>query len=116
MRSMRAEANVCLNPDEALMWRPPILVLSILLAQQDTTIRLDVQQVLVPIVVTDKKGHHVSGLRKSDFKVFEDGVQQEIVSLSSATAGSVADLGSLSKPSSAPVPLARTAPRHTFVI
>ncbi len=91
----------------------PILALAVssLLAQQDTTIRLDVQQVLVPIVVTDKKGHHISGLHASDFHVFEDGVQQEIASFSSATTAAVADIGALSK--SQP---ARAAPRHTFVI
>jgi VWFA-related protein len=92
------------------------LAASTMFAQQDTTIRLDVQQVLVPIVVTDKKGHHVSGLRASNFHVFEDGVQQEIASFSSATTGAVAGIGALSKPSSAVVPLTRAAPRHTFVI
>jgi VWFA-related protein len=95
------------------MTLPLILALaaSSLLAQQDTTIRLNVQQVLVPIVVTDKKGHHVSGLHASDFQVFEDGVQQEIASFSNATTGSVADIGALSRPSSG-----SAVPRHTFVI
>ncbi len=77
---------------------------------QDTTIRVDVRQVLVPIVVTDKKGHHVSGLHASDFQIFEDGVQQEIASFSSDTSGSVDDIASLSKPSST------IGPRHTYVI
>ena len=45
---------------------------------QEPTIRVDVQQVLVPVVVTDKKGHHVSGLKAADFQVFEDGVRQDI--------------------------------------
>jgi VWFA-related protein len=81
-----------------------------LCAQQDTTIRLDVQQVLVPVVVTDKKGHHVSGLHASDFQIFEDGVEQKIASFSSDHAGSVDDIGALSKPA------AQGRPRHTFVI
>jgi VWFA-related protein len=81
------------------------------LLAQDTTIRLDVQQVLVPVVVTDKKGHHVSGLHASDFRIFEDGVRQEIASFSSDIAGSVDDVAALAKPASA-----RTGPRHTFVI
>jgi VWFA-related protein len=87
-----------------------------LFAQQDTTIRVDVQQVLVPVVVTDKKGHHVSGLHASDFRIFEDGVQQQIASFSSETAGAVDDIGALSKPASGGVAPAQAAPRHTFVI
>jgi len=46
-------------------------------------------------VVTDKKGHYVSGLQAADFQVFEDGVRQEIASFSSG---------------------AEPAARHTFVI
>lgn len=84
-----------------------------LCAQQETTIRVDVQQVLVPVVVTDRKGHHVSGLRVSDFQIFEDGVRQEIASFSSDAAGSVDDMAALSKPASAE---RAPAPRHTFVI
>jgi VWFA-related protein len=67
-----------------------------LFAQQEPTIRVDVQQVLVPTFVTDKKGHHVSGLRAADFELLEDGVAQEIASVSS-------DVGAW-------------GPRHTFVI
>ena len=86
-------------------------------AQQEPTIRVDVQQVLVPVVVTDKKGHHVTGLHASDFQVFEDGVRQEIASFSSDTAGSADDLGALAKPASGAAPAAAKAgPRHTFVI
>ena len=87
---------------------------------QDATIRVDVQQVLVPVVVTDKKGHHVSGLHASDFRIFEDGVQQEIAAFSSDAAGGVDDIGALSKPASGGVAptqgAAQAAPRHTFVI
>ncbi|MGO9258100.1 MAG: VWA domain-containing protein [Bryobacteraceae bacterium] len=84
---------------------------------QEPTIRVDVQQVLVPVVVTDKRGHHVGGLHAPDFRIFEDGVPQEIASFSSDTAGSVDDIGALSKPASGGVPAARQAgPRHTFVI
>jgi len=90
-----------------------------LFAQQDTTIRVDVRQVLAPVVVTDKKGHHVSGLHASDFRIFEDGVQQEIAAFSSDTAGAVDDIGALSKPASGGVAptqgAAHAGPRHTFV-
>jgi VWFA-related protein len=87
-----------------------------LLAQQEPTIRVDVQQVLVPVVVTDKKGHHVSGLRASDFQIFEDGVQQEIASFSRETAGSVDDIGALSKSAGGATGAAQAGARHTFVI
>lgn len=99
---------------------PPRLILVLAactLCAQDTTLRVDVQQVLVPVVVTDKKGHHVSGLRASDFHIYEDGVEQQIASFSSDTAGSVDDMAALSKTSpDRAVPPARTGPRHTFVI
>ena len=88
----------------------PLLTAFGLSAQEPATIRVDVQQVLVPVVVTDKKGHHVSGLHAADFQVFEDGVQQQIAAFRSETAGSVADIGALSKPA------VQSAPRHTFVI
>jgi Ca-activated chloride channel family protein len=41
-------------------------------------IRLDVKLVLVPVTVTDPYERLVQGLRKSDFKVFDDGVEQQI--------------------------------------
>jgi VWFA-related protein len=90
-----------------------------LCASQDPVIRLDVQQVLVPVVVTDKKGHHVTGLRASDFRVFEDGLQQEIASFSSDTAGSVNDMSVLSNTTTAPGPAPAQGPlgaRRSFVI
>ena len=44
----------------------------------EATIKVDVRQVLVPVIVTDKEGHHVTGLTREDFQVFEDGVEQKI--------------------------------------
>lgn len=55
-------------------------------APGDVTIKVNVQQVLVPVVVTDKQGHHVTGLTKADFKVFEDGVQQNITAFTNERA------------------------------
>ena len=49
-------------------------------------IKVDVRQVLVPVVVTDKEGHHVLGLKEADFKVFEDGAEQKITAFSSERA------------------------------
>jgi VWFA-related protein len=98
--------------------RPHLLFLlaaCTIFAQQEPTIRLDVQQVLVPVIVTDKKGHHVEGLHSSDFHIYEDGVPQEINAFSSGTAASVDDITALSKPASAPAAESAT-PRRTFVI
>jgi len=56
----------------------------IVMAQEPTpsnhepTIKVQVQQVLVPVIVTDRKGHFVTDLKASDFKVFEDGVEQKL--------------------------------------
>lgn len=46
------------------------------------TIKTDVRQVLVPVVVTDKAGHYVSDLGREDFSVFENDVPQSIVAFS----------------------------------
>lgn len=47
-------------------------------AETAPTIRVDVRQVLVPVVIADKQGHYITGLRKEDLQVFEDGVEQDI--------------------------------------
>jgi hypothetical protein len=41
-------------------------------------VSVDVQLVQLPVSVLDKDGHPINGLRKEDFEIFEDGVQQEI--------------------------------------
>ena len=78
------------------------------LLAQEPTIRVDVQQVLVPVIVTDKKGHHVTGLKASDFRILEDGVPQEIASFATDASAAAADLGAS--------PAKQAGPRHTFVI
>ncbi len=42
------------------------------------TLRTRVNFVLVPVIVKDSKGHLVPGLTWRDFRVFEDGVQQQL--------------------------------------
>src|ERR1700683_1842440 len=44
--------------------------------------RLTVSQIVVPVVVTDAKGHRVTGLKAEDFEVLEDGAPQKILSFS----------------------------------
>lgn len=41
-------------------------------------IRLEGELVEVPVVVSDRSGHYVPWLKKTDFRIFEDGVEQEI--------------------------------------
>jgi VWFA-related protein len=52
------------------------------LATPESTIKVDVRQVLVPVAVTDPQGHYIPGLTQADFKIFEDGVEQKISAFS----------------------------------
>lgn len=44
--------------------------------------------VIVPVIVTDKQGNHVSGLTAADFEVKEDGKSQSLIRLDELTADS----------------------------
>src|ERR1700688_2389163 len=46
-------------------------------------IKVDVSLALVNVTVTDPLNRLVTGLEKDNFRVFEDGVEQEVVTLSS---------------------------------
>jgi len=82
------------------------------------TIRVDVRQVLVPVIVTDKKGRTVTGLSPSDFQIAEDGVPQQIVAFTREISRTAND----AQPSAAPAasaggpPVATTAPQRMWVI
>ncbi|MGA2264344.1 MAG: hypothetical protein ABSH28_23290, partial [Acidobacteriota bacterium] len=45
---------------------------------KDQAIRLSVEMVSLPVVVTTREGKRILDLHKEDFQVFEDGVVQEI--------------------------------------
>ena len=47
-------------------------------AKDEQTIRVQVDMVSLPVVVTDKLGRRITDLKQENFQVFEDGVQQEI--------------------------------------
>ncbi len=47
-------------------------------ADDSQTIRVAVEMVSLPVVVTTKEGKRVTDLNKDDFQIFEDGVPQEI--------------------------------------
>jgi Ca-activated chloride channel family protein len=68
----------------------------------DQTIRLNVEMVSLPVVVTNREGVRILDLQKEDFQIFEDGIAQEIagfgltdepvsVALAIDTSGSVED-------------------------
>jgi VWFA-related protein len=46
--------------------------------KDDQTIRVNVDMVSLPVVVTNKVGQRITDLKKEDFRVLENGVQQEI--------------------------------------
>jgi len=52
-------------------------------------IRSETRQVLVQVVVTDRRGHYVPNLKASDFEVLEDGQPQRIVALGTELSGGV---------------------------
>ena len=89
------------------------------LAAQQPLIRVDVREVLVPVFVSDARGHTVTGLKAADFAVEEDGVPQAITAFSTSTAPGAEALlrpsdGGAPAPRRASAPAA--APRHTFVV
>ena len=71
-----------------------LMFLSILLCPSETrpqkkekqesegTIKVRVDMVSLPVVVTNRAGHHITDLEKEDFKVLEDGVPQTIAGFS----------------------------------
>jgi VWFA-related protein len=69
---------------EALAAAPDIPTVS---PPAPAVIRVDVRQVLVPVIVKDREGHQVPGLTQADFKVFEDGTEQKISAFSAQSEG-----------------------------
>jgi Ca-activated chloride channel homolog len=51
--------------------------------EQAPTIRVTVDRVNVGVIVTDKSGNFVDRLRREDFRVFDDGVEQPITNFAS---------------------------------
>lgn len=46
----------------------------------DEVIRVSAENVAVPVSVLDRSGRYISTLKQGDFRIFEDGVEQEITS------------------------------------
>jgi VWFA-related protein len=92
-------------------------------SDQAPAIKVQVQQVLVPVVVTDRKGHFITDLKASDVKVFEDGVEQKLTAFTTQqnAAPELLQLDAAPKQrageSIAPSPSASNfRPRHTYLI
>ena len=68
--ALRASSTV---PAQDSQQRPPIII------------GAEVEVVSVPVLVFDKAGNFVSGLKKEDFQIYEDGVLQEITYLATGT-------------------------------
>jgi VWFA-related protein len=106
----------------------PVMVVCYLLilagvarTQEDSAakFRLTVNQIVVPVVVTDGQGHRATGLKAEDFEVLEDGAPQKILSFSmGGEAVTPAPLdpadGSARAPTSLPADTAAT--RRTYAI
>jgi Ca-activated chloride channel family protein len=45
---------------------------------QDDVIRVNTNLVTIPTMVSDRNGRYITNLKKEDFQIFEDGVEQEI--------------------------------------
>lgn len=52
--------------------------LSVCLVSAQTPIQVQVNEVIVPVTVTDEKGRFVSNLDKQDFRIFDEGKEQKI--------------------------------------
>ncbi len=105
--------------------RPRIALLigcSAALSVSQPAIKVDVRQVIVPVVVTDKKSHHVTGLHASDFQVYDDGILQDIAAFATeltplpADFATIAGLPPAASPSMADASQVPASPRRTYVI
>ena len=68
------EARVSITPREPTAPRS--------MPRDSSPIRLDVKVVQIPVTVTDPIDRPIEGLRKEDFRLFEDDVEQKIIYLS----------------------------------
>jgi Ca-activated chloride channel family protein len=78
----------------ALNRLPELVICSLVLSlgasvrpqQDDDVVRVNTELVVLNITVTDRSGQYVPGLRRSDFKIFEDGKEVPSSSLASFSA------------------------------
>lgn len=61
-------------------------------AQQQPTFRVQVDLVTNDVIVRDERGNFVGDLKKDDFEIYEDGVKQDISSMTVVTGGRVTNV------------------------
>jgi VWFA-related protein len=61
-------------------------------AQEKPTFKLQVDLVTSDIIVRDDKGNFIPDLKKDEFEIFEDGVKQDITSMTVVTGGRVTNV------------------------
>ena len=54
--------------------------------QEVDTVKIDTNLVVVPVIASDRTERYIADLKKEDFSIFEDGVQQEISFFETVTA------------------------------
>src|ERR1700722_5634605 len=69
-------------------------------AQSQPTFRVQIEAVSQDVVVKDEKGGFVPDLKKDDFEIYEDGVKQNITSMTMVAGGRVTNV--LEAPPAAP--------------
>jgi Ca-activated chloride channel homolog len=67
-----------LAPNRALILLIVVICFSEVSYAQEDVVRVDTNLVTIPVTVLDRDGRYVTNLRKEDFQVFEDGVEQEL--------------------------------------
>jgi VWFA-related protein len=84
----------------------------------EAPIRVDVRQVVVPAVVTDAEGHHIPGLTRADFQVFENDVEQQITAFSveSVAAGAAKPAAVVAAAETRAPPERKKMVRRTYLI
>ena len=61
-------------------------------SQEKPTFRVQVDLVTNDIIVRDEKGNFIPDLKKDEFEIFEDGVKQDISSMTVVTGGRVTNV------------------------
>src|SRR5262245_41620222 len=101
------------TPAPAQPAQPPAQAQPAAPPQEKPTFRVQVDLVTNDVIVRDDKGNFVPDLKKEDFEIFEDGVKQDITSMTVVTGGRVNNV--LAPPPPPPpegIILPRTRPRN----
>src|ERR1035438_8108223 len=69
---------VAFMPSIVMLRRTSLILVAAALASAQAPIRVSVNEVIVPVTVTDDKGRFVSNLIKSDFHIFDENREQRV--------------------------------------